>query len=369
MYKGEIMETSEIFKKIPKKDAKGVKGGIVPLKVQLREGLALINGTSAMSGIGALNVHFAKILVHYSILASSLLFEIVQASEEYFSKEISEVRPHAGQKKVGELIRGILTKSKCIRRVDTRVIDMGDTSPVLSFSAETIAMQQSRQEIYSTRCAVQILGPIFDEVVNATHVVETEMNSVTDNPIAFTDSRIVHGGNFHGDYISYEMDKLKIAITKLSIFSERKLNFLLNDKVNKMFPPFLNRGVVGLDLGLQGLQFVATSTTAENQSLSMPVSVHSISCNNDNQDIVSMGTNSALIADKVIANTFDVLAIELIALARAVEFLKIEKKISPATKALYTEISSLCSADDMVQRDEVQAVVDMLKSKAGDLLL
>jgi histidine ammonia-lyase len=329
--------------------------------MQMREGLALINGTSSMSGIGALNVYYAKLLIQTSILASGLLFEIVEASEDYFSKEISEVRPHVGQKSVGELFRSILKDSKLVRDTDMRAAH--------SVVTDTIAMQQSRQEIYSIRCAVQILGPIFDELTNATRVVETEMNSVTDNPIIFTDSKIVHGGNFHGDYVSYEMDKLKIAITKLSIFSERKLNFLVNDKVNKMFPPFLNKGTVGLDLGLQGLQFVATSTVAENQSLSMPVSVHSISCNNDNQDIVSMGTNSALIAEKVIMNTFDVLAIELTALARGVDALDIKLKLSTKTRHLYNAIKGCAShKGDLVKRGDIQRVVDMLKrGEIGDL--
>ena len=161
------------------------------------------------------------------------------------------------------------------------------------------------------------------------------MNSVTDNPITFTDSKIVHGGNFHGDYVSFEMDKVKIAMTKLSMFSERKINFLFNDRVNKMFPPFLNLATPGLDLGLQGLQFVATSTVAENQSLASSVYIHSIPTNNDNQDIVSMGTNSALLADTVIRNTREVVAIELLSIVRAVYILGIEKSMSSKTRDFY----------------------------------
>ena len=350
IYNGKITATKNIFKTVLN------KSGIVPLKMQMREGLALINGTSSMSGIGALNVHYANLLVQTSILASALLFEIVEASEDYFSKEISEVRPHVGQKHVGELFRSILKDSKLVRDTDRREVQ-GESE-----MTDTIAMKQGRQEIYSIRCAVQVLGPIFDELTNATRVVETEMNSVTDNPVIFTGSKIVHGGNFHGDYVSYEMDKLKIAITKLSIFSERKLNFLVNDRINKIFPPFLNKGTIGLDLGLQGLQFVATSTVAENQSLSMPVSIHSISCNNDNQDIVSMGTNSALIAEKVIMNTFDVLAIELTAIVRAVENVNIESKLSTRTRRVYNIIKECIShKGDLVKRDDIQCIVDILK--------
>ncbi len=355
MYKGEIRETKDVFKTVLEKE------GIFPITVSQREGLALINGTASMSGIGAMNVQYVENLVQSSILASALLFEIVEASEDYYSKEVSSVRPHQGQIKVGELFRSILKGSKRTRKADVRMINE-------TFGSDTLSMQQSRQEIYSIRCAVQILGPIFDELINAKKVVEIEVNSVTDNPITFTNSKIIHGGNFHGDYVSYEMDKLKIAITKLSIFSERKLNFLVNSKVNNLFPPFLNKGVIGLDLGLQGLQFVATSTVAENQSLSMPVSIHSITCNNDNQDIVSMGTNSALIAEKVITNTFDVLAIELMALVRAVDSLKIENKLSRATHAFYCDVKKCVTGKgDLVKRDDVQEIVDYLKDIKIDL--
>ncbi|MCF7864982.1 MAG: aromatic amino acid ammonia-lyase [Candidatus Pacebacteria bacterium] len=368
MYQGKIIETQRLFKTVLAKD------GIVPLKMHLREGLALINGTSSMTGIAALNVHYSKILLQNSARASSLLFEIVNASEDYFSKEISDVRPHYGQMKVGEFFRSILKSSKRILREGANAANAFAKHPVDSLNKinkdiestnyDTHHMDRSRQEIYSIRCAIQVLGPILDEIKNATQVVEIEMNSVTDNPLVFIDSKIVHGGNFHGDYISYEMDKLKIAITKLSIFSERKLNFLVNDKVNKILPPFLNTGVVGLDLGLQGLQFVATSTVAENQSLSMPVSIHSISCNNDNQDIVSMGTNSALMAQKVIENTFDVLAIELMSIVRAVQILGIESDLSVGTKAFYESIKRYISGKaDLVKRDEVQAIVDFLKNQ------
>ncbi len=123
---------------------------------------------------------------------------------------------------------------------------------------------------------------------------------------------MLHGGNFHGDYVSLEMDKLKIVITKMSMLIERQLNYLYNNKLNEKFPPFANLGTIGLDLGLQAAQFTATSTTAENQTLSNPMYVHSIPNNGDNQDIVSMGTNAALITKKVVENTFEVLSIKYI---------------------------------------------------------
>ena len=168
------------------------------------------------------------------------------------------------------------------------------------------------QEYYSIRCVPQILGPILDTIEYAEKVLVNEANSSSDNPVIdIENGNIFHGGNFHGDYISLEMDKLKIAVAKLSMLLERQINYLMNDKLNDKLPPFVNLGKLGVNFGMQGAQFTATSTVAENQTLSFPNYVHSISNNNDNQDIVSMGTNSAQFARKVIDNTYQVLSIEL----------------------------------------------------------
>ena len=160
-----------------------------------------------------------------------------------------------------------------------------------------------------------------------------EVNSANDNPIVDVAKRnVYHGGNFHGDYVSLEMDKLKIVVAKMTMLAERQLNYLLNSKLNNILPPFVNLGKLGLNFGMQGVQFTATSTTAENQMLSNPMYVHSIPNNNDNQDIVSMGTNAALITKKVIENAFEVVAIELITIVQAIEYLKVQDQISSETK-------------------------------------
>jgi histidine ammonia-lyase len=115
----------------------------------------------------------------------------------------------------------------------------------------------------------------------------------------------------------------------------------LNDRLNGILPPFINHGILGLNLGLQGMQFTATSTTAENQTLSFPMYVHSIPSNLDNQDIVSMGTNSALVTKKVIENSFQIVTIEIIAILQAIDFLKINKKLSPKVEEIYNELRSV----------------------------
>ena len=164
----------------------------------------------------------------------------------------------------------------------------------------------------------------YDTILQAEKVVVDELNSVNDNPVIDHENQnIFHGGNFHGDYVSLEMDKLKIAITKLSMLSERQLNYLLNEKLNQKFPPFVNLGVLGFNFGMQGMQFTATSTVAENQTLSFPMYVHSIPNNNDNQDIVSMGCNAALMTKKVIDNSFEVLAIQMMTVLQAIDYLEL----------------------------------------------
>lgn len=335
------------------------KEGITPLKIISREGLALMNGTAVMTGIGAINILRARALLHYAMLAAASLYEITHSPDDYFASELAAVRPHRGQKKVSQVFRKILKDSKLIARNRNIPLDAEAAGQDIS------RMPKGSQEVYSIRCAPQILGPILDTIETAEEIVETEMNSVTDNPVIVTDKKIIHGGNFHGDYVALEMDILKIAIVKLSVLSERRLNFLMNDKINRRLPPFLNRGVIGLDLGLQGLQFVATSTVAENQSLSVPVSVHSIPSNNDNQDVVSMGANAALLTKKVIANTFEVLAIELAAIARAVDILGIEGEMSTVTRNLYADIrkcAPLSQKDpDAIRRQDIGNIIRMME--------
>jgi histidine ammonia-lyase len=173
---------------------------------------------------------------------------------------------------------------------------------------------------------------------------------------------IFHGGNFHGDYISLEMDKLKIAISKLSMLLERQINYLMNDKLNSKLPPFVNLGKLGVNFGMQGAQFTATSTVAENQTLSFPNYLHSISNNNDNQDIVSMGTNSAQFARKVIDNTYQVLAIEMITIIQAIDYLNIEQRMSPTTAHTFSELRGIVPKfkEDTIKYLEIKRIKEYL---------
>ncbi len=313
-----VYPASEIFERL----------GIKPLQIYIREGLAILNGTSAMTGIGLVNVLLAKRLLEWSVLFSSMINEIVEAYDDHYSHELNVVKRHTGQNKVAAMMRGILADSKMIRDRSAHLYNPDNIDQEF--------FEDKVQEYYSLRCVTQVLGPVYDTIRQAEEVLVNELNSVNDNPVIDHENHnIFHGGNFHGDYVSLEMDKLKIAITRLSMLSERQLNYLLNNKLNQKLPPFVNHGILGFNFGMQGMQFTATSTVAENQTLSFPMYVHSIPNNNDNQDIVSMGCNAALMTKKVIDNSFEVLAIQLMTILQAIDYLECAGRLSTASRSLY----------------------------------
>jgi histidine ammonia-lyase len=321
LFEGEVHPTIEIFNKF----------NIEPLSIHIREGLAILNGTSAMTGIGMINIIQAKKLLNWSVLFSAMINEIVEAFDDHFSQELNVVKLHKGQNAVAAMMRDILKDSKMIR----------DRSEHL-YNPENLdqeVFEDKVQEYYSLRCVTQILGPVYDTIAQVENTVVNELNSVNDNPVIDHENQnIFHGGNFHGDYVSLEMDKLKIAITRVSMLAERQLNYLLNSKLNQKLPPFVNLGVLGLNFGMQGMQFTATSTVAENQTLSFPMYVHSIPNNNDNQDIVSMGCNAALMTKRVIDNSFEVLGIHLMTILQAIDYLECKDRLSTTSRLLYDEV-------------------------------
>lgn len=325
-YKNEVLPAKDVFERC----------GLKPLKIQIREGLALLNGTSSMTGIGAINVIHARKLLTGQILFSLMANEIMEAYDDHFSEELNQAKLHPGQRRVAAAMRAISRKSGLLRKRKEHLYERKVTETII---------EDKVQEYYSLRCVPQILGPVYDTIDNAGQVIFNELNSVNDNPVIdFKNENIFHGGNFHGDYVSLEMDKLKIAITKLGMLAERQLNFLLNPALNKKLPAFINPGILGLNFGMQGIQYPAVSNCAENQALSNPVYVHSIPNNNDNQDIVSMGSNSALICARVIENTFEILSVHALALIQAIHHRQIADRLSPATQWMYQELSQLSPA-------------------------
>ena len=342
-YRGEIRPAGEVM----------AENGLEPLQMHIREGLAVTNGTAVMTGIGTVNYLQTERLLGWEILCSVMMNEIASSYDDFMSEVLNGLKFHPGQIRVAELMRSLSEGSKLLRN---RKLELFHKSGEQVF-------KQKVQPYYSLRCVPQILGPVYDTLMNAGQVIEDEVNSVDDNPIVdMASANVIHGGNFHGDYISFEMDKLKIAVTKMTMLAERQMNYLFHDRINGILPPFVNLGVLGLNYGLQASQFTATSTTAESQTLSNPMYVHSIPNNNDNQDIVSMGTNSALICRTVVENCSQVLAIHLMALVQAVDCLDVSDKLAPATRKLYDKVRGIVPVfkDDTPKYNEIKALQSLI---------
>lgn len=345
-YKGQWHSAAEVLR----------QEGLQPMGVYVREGLCITNGTSVMTGIGMVNLIYARRLLGWSVLTSSMINEIASSYDDFLSEEINHVKHHRGQRVIAAAMRNVL----------------GDSGMMLSRQQELYhhhdehVFKHKVQPYYSLRCTPQVLGPIYDTLEYAREVVVSEMNSACDNPIVDPHTRnVYHGGNFHGDYVSLEMDKVKIAVTRLAMLAERQMNYLFHDKINGILPPFVNLGQLGLNYGLQAAQFTATSTTAECQTLSMPNYVHSIPNNNDNQDIVSMGTNSALLTRRVIDNAYQVMAIHVMALVQGVDCLKAADRLSSATRQIYDEVRRLVPlfVEDTPKYEQIERLIEYLRSK------
>ena len=322
-YKGEWRPSAEVLR----------ENGLEPFGIHIREGLSICNGTSFMTGIGAVNSIYAKRLLDWGTLAAVMMNEIAASYDDFMAEPLNEIRRQDGQQTIARRLRTLSEGGSRMKCREHELYDGGHKEATFDHKV---------QAYYSLRCAPQILGPIEETLRNASRVLEGELNSACDNPIVDPDTcNVYHGGNFHGDYVSLEQDKVKIAVVRLVQTAERQLNYLFHDRVNDILPPFLNMGTLGLNYGMQACQFTATSTTAECQTLAMPNYVHTIPNNNDNQDIVSMGTNSALLCKRVLDNGYQVFAIQYIALAQAVDCLGIADRLSPTSRMAYDAVREI----------------------------
>jgi histidine ammonia-lyase len=325
-YKGEWRPTKEVLDEC----------GLQPAGIHIREGLSCTNGTSVMTGISAVNQLHAENLLHLATLAAVWMNEIAGSYDDLMAAPLNEYRRHGGQTAIAAQMRAMSRGSKRLLKRENKLYVQSDET------RSTKVFKDKVQAYYSLRCAPQILGPIADTLAYSRMVIEDELNAASDNPIVDpVTENIYHGGNFHGDYISLEADKMKIAMVRLAMVSERQLNYLCHDRINGILPPFLNLGTLGLNYGIQACQFTATSTTAECQTLAMPNYVHSIPNNNDNQDIVSMGTNSAELCAQVIDNCYQVLSVLFMAMAQAVDCLQIADQLAAATREQYDAIRAI----------------------------
>lgn len=352
-YKGEWRSTSDVLR----------ENHLEPMGIFVREGLSVTNGTSVMTGISIVNQYYAENLLRYATIAGAWINEIADSFDDYMSVEENECRRQPGQQVIARWLRETSEGSRHLQKREHELYDP-------SKNRDTY-FEHKVQAYYSLRCIPQIYGPILDTLRNAAEVLQNEVNSACDNPIVdYTSKNIYHGGNFHGDYISLEADKVKIAMVRLAMTAERQLNYLFHDRINGILPPFLNLGTLGLNYGMQACQFTATSTTAECQTLAMPNYVHSIPNNNDNQDIVSMGTNSALLCKRVIDNAYQVASILFIALAQATDCLDLADKLAPRTREQYDAIRKICPkfVEDTPFYEEIAETEKYLRTNIIDYL-
>ncbi len=271
--------------------------GIRPLVLEAKEGLALINGTQAMTAVLGLALVDAWRLLEAATVSASLTLEALRGVRDAFDERLAEVRPHPGQRLVARKVRELTRGSRCMTRAgELRV-----------------------QDAYSLRCVPQVHGAAADALEWATRVVETEMGSVTDNPLVLPGgAEVLSGGNFHGEPVAFAADLASVAVSELASISERRLARLVDPTLSEGLPAFLTPGG-GLNSGFMLVQYTAASLVSENKVLAHPASVDSIPSSAGQEDHVSMGTVAARNARDIVANTARVIACELLAAAQAVD--------------------------------------------------
>lgn len=274
--------------------------GMKPLVYGSKEALALVNGTAAMTAIGAICIHDAERLLKDAQVAGSMSFEALKGSSRPFDKKISKVRPHPGQVICSRNLLNMLKKSE--------IIPSHQDCPKV-------------QDAYTLRCMPQVFGSVHDTFDSIRKTIEIEMNSAVDNPLIFPkEKEIFSGGNFHGQPIAMSLDYLGLGLTVLGNFSERRISRLMDDQLSCL-PPFLVEES-GLNSGMMMLQTTAAALASENKILAHPASSDSIPTSANQEDFVSMGMSAALKARRILTNVQHIVSIEYICAAQGLEFLK-----------------------------------------------
>lgn len=314
--------------------------GILPVTLEAKEGLALINGTQAMTAMGVVGYLEAEQLAYESELIASLTIEGLNGIIDAFAEEVHVARGYQQQMDTAARIRQYLSDS-------------------------LLTTQQGElrvQDAYSLRCIPQVHGASWQALDYVKEKLEIEMNAATDNPLIFDNGeKVISGGNFHGQPIAFAMDFMKIAVAELANISERRIERLVNPQLNDL-PPFLSPEP-GLQSGAMIMQYAAAALVSENKTLAHPASVDSIPSSANQEDHVSMGTIAARHAYQIIQNVRRVLAIELICAMQAVEIRGVEK-MATLTKGFYDkgreQVSSI--KQDRIFAKDIEKAAEWLKN-------
>ena len=305
------------------------KAQIKPLVLEAKETISLINGTQAMLATGTLALLAAETLVDSADVLGGLCCDALKGTDTAFDERIHKARPHNGQMRTAANLRRMLEGSQIreSHRACGRV-----------------------QDAYSLRCIPQVHGAVRDTLAHCREVFEIEANAAVDNPLVFiTDPKsqqgdVISGGNFHGEPLAFALDFLAIALSALAGISERRIERLVNPALSEGLPPFLAPGA-GLNSGFMMLQVTAAALVSENKVLAHPASVDSITTSGNKEDYVSMGMTAAIKLKRVVENTRNVLAIEAMAVAQAIDFLA-PLKTSKRGQAAHAAIRSVCPTID-----------------------
>jgi histidine ammonia-lyase len=323
-YNGERVASNDALK----------RAGIEPFQLEVKEGLALLNGTQAMGAVGALALRRAERVTHLADVAGAMSLEALKGTPVAFDERIHAARPHAGQVAVATHLRDLLEGSE-IRRShlenDPRV-----------------------QDAYSLRCMPQVHGAVRDALTHVRGIVETESGSATDNPLVFAETgEVLSGGNFHGAPLALAFDYAAIALTDLMSITERRIDRLVNPDANEDLPPFLTRQA-GTSSGFMMLQVTAAALLSEARILAHPASVDNVPTDGGKEDHVSMGMTAATKLRAIVDIAEAATAIELITGAQALEY---RKPLAPGrgVKAAY----------EIVRRYVAPLVAD--RSMSGDI--
>ncbi len=333
--------------------------GIEPMKLGFKEGLSLINGTSAMVGLAAILVEQSMTLVKTYDIISCLTFESLKVKKKPFNPIVHRQKPHVGQLRTAENIWKLLVDSQMIveeEEIEEQLRAHPRSSPI---STETPI-----EDAYSIRCTPHILGPIKDSLKWIESVVTNELNSSNDNPLIICENEdVFHNGHFHGQYISMAMDHLSICLTTLSNLSDRRIDRFMDKHHNNQLPAFLCAEKPGLRLGLMGGQFMATSLTAENRSLCHPVSIQSLTSTGDFQDIVSLGLVAARRAKEIYDNTCYILSFELLCGAQAAE-IRNSNLLGKATQRVFELVREIVPylSSDQCLTEYLEQIALLIKS-------
>lgn len=322
------------------------RAGIPVIHLEAKEGLALINGTTVLTGIGALATYDAIELLKLADIVGAISLEVHNGIINAFDEELHIIRPQSGQLATAKNIRRLLKGS----------------------TLTTPATADRVQDAYSLRCMPQIHGASKDTIAYVKEKVDIELNSVTDNPIITRSGEVISGGNFHGEPLAQPFDFLGIGAAEIGNVSERRLERLVNTNLSGL-PSFLVK-YPGVNSGFMITQYAAASLASENKLLSHPASVDSITSCENQEDFVSMGTTAARTARDIVSNSRRIVATELMAACQGINFVKDRGDMGVGTQIAYDffrqHVNFLEHDKDIEMYDELEKATEVLIK--GDLL-